>query len=723
MSLTKASRTRSEARDRLLAHVAFEAVWERDLQSDAVNWDENLESIFGYHRDEVVNPISWWRERVHPDDREHVEQTASQAIQSGASCWSSEYRFRRKDGSWAWVASRCAIERDANGRARHAVGVMIDISQLKDTETRLRLFTEQIPARACVTDGELRVVWDAGAAFPGSPSAVGKTVPELFEQSPDRERVLDGCRRALAGQSSKLEIDDGTSAAQLELDPFRDPAGNVIGVVGIAFDITDRVRSEEQVRAGQRLLQRVLETLPVGVAVLNRAGDVVLHNPASTGIWGGTIVPGLERWARSKGFRHGTGQAIAAAEWASHRALDDGQTTRDELIDIETFDGERKTIENYAAPILDVDGVITGAVVVNEDVTERVRAEEALRNTERLLVDAEKLGQTGSWEQDLVSGQVFNSEANRRLFFADDQSKGTRLEDYVVVIHPDDRGWVMSRREQLLAGTGSNDIEYRVVWPDGSVHGIFGRATVVRDQAGRPVRAYGTNADITERKHAEEELGRRAQQLEALSRKLIEAQEAERRAVARELHDDFGQVLTALKLNLQRREGHGSESIELVDGAIARMRDLAQALRPPLLDELGLEEALRWYVEHEAKRAGLAFRLAIAPLERRPPAAVEMTCFRVAQEALTNVIRHAQAHLVEVELSAANGTLQLVLRDDGSGFDVPAARQRAIEGGSQGLLSMQERVTLAGGNLKIDSAPGRGSCVRARLPFAEESRV
>jgi two-component system sensor histidine kinase UhpB len=451
----------------------------------------------------------------------------------------------------------------------------------------------------------------------------------------------------------------------------------------------------------------------------------VLHNSASTHIWGETIVSGQEPWARSKGFLHGTGQAITAGAWASHRALDEGQTTRDELIDIETFDGERKTIRNYAAPILDADGVVTGAVVVNEDVTERVHAEGALRKTERLLVDAEALGQTGSWEQDLVSGTVFNTEANRRLFFGDDRGKGEQLEfeDYVAAIHPDDRERVMATRLQLHAGAGRREIEFRVVLPDGDVRWIFGRATVVRDESGRSLRAYGTHADITERKRAEEELGRRAQQLEALSRKLIEAQEAERRAVARELHDDFGQVLFALKLNLRRLECDTSESMELVDGAIARMRDLAQALRPPLLDELGLEEALRWHVEHEAKRAGLAFRLAIAPLGRRPSATVEMTCFRVAQEALTNVIRHAQAHRVEVELSQADGTLQLVVRDDGRGFDVPAARKRAIEGGSQGLLSMQERATLAGGDLEIDSAPDRGTYVRARLPLAEESRV
>ena len=139
-----------EARDRLLAHVAFEAVWERDLETDALTWDGNLESIFGYSRAEVAGHLGWWREQVHRDDLERVEQAAIQAIKGDALGWSSEYRFRRKDGSWAWVASRCAIERDTHGKARRAVGAMMDVTQLKETESRLRLFTEQIPDRKSV---------------------------------------------------------------------------------------------------------------------------------------------------------------------------------------------------------------------------------------------------------------------------------------------------------------------------------------------------------------------------------------------------------------------------------------------------------------------------------------------------------------------------------------------------------------------------------------------
>src|SRR5438105_13761266 len=165
-----------------------------------------------------------------------------------------------------------------------------------------------------------------------------------------------------------------------------------------------------------------------------------------------------------------------------------------------------------------------------------------------------------------------------------------------------------------------------------------------------------------------------------------------------------------------RRERDEAESISLVDGAIARVRDLAHDLRPPMLDELGLAASLRWYVEREARRAGLEFHFAIVPPEVRPPPGVEATCFRVAQEALTNIIRHAHARRVDVELRVLGDTLELVVRDDGRGFDVAAARRRAGRGESQGLLNMQERVALAGGTLEIDSAPGRGTTVRAHFP-------
>jgi PAS domain S-box-containing protein len=705
----------AEARDRLLARVAFEAVWERDLQSGTVTFDRSLATIFGYQRDEVLNHYSWWRERVHPDDLERVERAVSEAISSGAADWSLEYRFRRKDGSWAWVASRGAVERDGTGEARRIVGAMIDITGLKDMESRLRFFTEQIPARACVTDRDLRVVWDAGAAFADAPTVVGKTVPQLFEESPDRDRVIEGCGRALAGESTRLEIDDGVSAAQLQLVPFRDPAGDVIGLVGIAFDITDRVRSEERVRAGQRLLQQVLETLPLGVVVVDRAGDILLHNPSSSRIWGETIVSGEERWVRSKGFWHGSGEEIEAEEWASRRALADGQTSRDELIDIETFDGVRKIIKNYAAPIRDAEGSITGAVIVNEDVTEGVRAEESLRKTEKLLLDAEALGRTGSWEQDLVSGKIVSTVANRRLFFGDDPTKGSRMEEYLPATHPDDVDRVIRAREQLHAGTGSGDIEYRVVWPDGSVHWIFGRATIVRDESGRPLRAYGTNADITESKLAEEELARRAEQLEALSARLLKSQDEERRRIARELHDTTAQNLAALRMNLSRLERahpiasnadlHDSvaESLTLTNAAIAEIRTLSYLLHPPMIEETGLVPSLRWFARGFENRTGIAVTVdAGAELERLPHA-IETAAFRIVQEALTNIQRHSGSKVARITVVREPNVLRIAIEDEGHGLPRDLRDHPNVFARGVGLAGMRERAREIGGTVDVRS--------------------
>ncbi|MGD0493402.1 MAG: ATP-binding protein [Steroidobacteraceae bacterium] len=151
------------------------------------------------------------------------------------------------------------------------------------------------------------------------------------------------------------------------------------------LNLSDRKRAGEAVQERQELLRLVLATLPVGVLVTDRFGDIVLANAAAELIWGGMIIMGRERWVRSTASWHDSGRHIAPSEWASVRALREGKTSLNELIDIETFDGQRKTIQNSAAPIRDADGLIVGSVVINEDVTERVRAESALReSTDRL---------------------------------------------------------------------------------------------------------------------------------------------------------------------------------------------------------------------------------------------------------------------------------------------------------------------------------------------------
>jgi signal transduction histidine kinase len=219
--------------------------------------------------------------------------------------------------------------------------------------------------------------------------------------------------------------------------------------------------------------------------------------------------------------------------------------------------------------------------------------------------------------------------------------------------------------------------------------------------------------------------------LQQLSQRLLAVQEEERATIARELHDEIGQSLTAIKLAAQwlsRRVGAAeatklSDCIALADGALAQVRSLALELRPPQLDQLGLTAALRDLTERMAASAAFAAQFIADTEEVAPGYAQATAAFRVVQEALTNIARHAAASRVTVELRRRDGELTVRVSDDGRSFDPDAARARSIKGGSMGLLGMQERVNLAGGWLRIDSAPGRGTHIEAGFPIDRTTAV
>jgi len=232
--------------------------------------------------------------------------------------------------------------------------------------------------------------------------------------------------------------------------------------------------------------------------------------------------------------------------------------------------------------------------------------------------------------------------------------------------------------------------------------------------------------DITKRRRAEEKLKGYSRQLQVLSRRLVEAQETERREIARELHDEIGQALTAIQLNLQAMLPSSSTkatsarlkaSLEMVDHVLKQVQDISLNLRPLILDDLGLEPALRWFIKRQALMAGFQAWFHADSLKHRLKLVIETECFRVAQEALTNVVRHAHAKTVSVELRKEAGQIHLRVRDDGVGFDVGAVREQAVRGASLGLLSMEERAALAGGGLEFKSVPGKGTEVHAWFPL------
>jgi len=209
-----------------------------------------------------------------------------------------------------------------------------------------------------------------------------------------------------------------------------------------------------------------------------------------------------------------------------------------------------------------------------------------------------------------------------------------------------------------------------------------------------------------------------------MSRRLVDALETERQRLARELHDDIGQSLTLIKLRLQAVQQLPPEMdpspqleavIKAVEHTLERVRALSQDLRPAVLDDLGLVPALRSYIQRLCQHSGLDIQFYADSLARLD-GEVETACFRIVQEALTNVLRHAQARHVKVTLRRDGQDLLVQVRDDGVGFDPAVARTAATAGGSFGILGMAERAQLVGGELHIESSPGKGCTVTVRFP-------
>jgi two-component system sensor histidine kinase UhpB len=254
---------------------------------------------------------------------------------------------------------------------------------------------------------------------------------------------------------------------------------------------------------------------------------------------------------------------------------------------------------------------------------------------------------------------------------------------------------------------------------------------------GRPARLVQIN-DITERLRTQQTLERLNRELElsherlrALSRRLFEVQEEERRRLARDLHDDVGQALTALKIQLESLARGGGElaararvdeCVDTVQHTLERVRQLSLSLRPPQLDDLGLAAAVRSHLDRQARVAGLQahFETEDAPQVLAPD--TETACFRVAQEAINNVLRHARARNLWVRLFSAGGRLAISVRDDGRGFDIDSVRERSLSGASLGLIGMEERMALAGGSFELRSAPGQGTVLLATFPLGTATR-
>jgi PAS domain S-box-containing protein len=492
-------------------------------------------------------------------------------------------------------------------------------------------------------------------------------------------------------------------------------------------EIDERKRAEEGLRRTKEHLESVIENSVDAIGIVDRRGRFILWNRRAAEIYGYQY----DELAGKSAFDLYADPA--ELEEMLRRLRRDG-VVREFEIKMKKRDGSTVPMDISINLLKDDDGRVTGSVCVARDLSERKRAEAELKSAkEALSLYSKELERQVKIRTSEITSILRYTPAV--IYMKDADGRYTlvnhRFEELFGVRNEDIKGW---RDEDVLPAEIAaqfdwtdtavlrsrrpSQVEERIP-QDGRVHTYLAVKFPIYDDCANATGVCGILSDITELKQTQTQLRR-------LSGSIMARQEQERAALARELHDQLGQVLTAMRMDAawigDRAAGsqpavadRARSMCDLIDATIDEVRGIALRLRPGVLDNLGLIAALQWYTDDVESRTGISCVLKHGPLPKLD-GLVGTAAYRIVQEALTNVVRHSQATEVEIGLQLRDGLLDLSVEDNGRGFDV-----RGLNGAEAiGIAGMRERAGLAGGMLEIQSEPGHGTCVSCRLPVENE---
>ncbi|WP_413933276.1 PAS domain S-box protein [Nitrospira sp. BLG_1] len=642
---------RSEERWQLAATGTTDGIWDWDVTGHTVFLSSRWKQVRGYHEDEISAEEVEWSSRIHPEDFSRVMATVQSYFNKDIPTFECEYRTRRKDGTYYWVNDRGVAVWDAQGQVIRMVGSETDITERKQAEVERQKFVS-------LADQSLEFIGMCNLDFK----------PFYVNEAGRRLVGLDSLEQACAAH------------------------------------VKDYFFPEDQPRIIGEFLPSVLR---------QGHGEIVVR------------------------FRHfKTGEAL----WMIYNVFQ----------------------------VMDENGQVAGYATVSRDITERKRAEEELRQLNETLEQRvvermaelrrsnERLG-AEIVERNAVELSLFKSEERLQsmldhspnlIFMKDLQGRyldaNTQFQQTFHLTRPDIIGKtdhdifppeqaVIYRANDLkvIAAGRSLQFEEMAVQDDG-LHTSIVWKFPLRQLDGALYAICGIVTDITERRRAEEalrwnqrELQESRAQLQDLASLLLRAQDSERQRIARDLHDDFSQRLAAVTLDVAALERNPPLMPELLSNALEPVREelaqlandfrqLAHRLHPSLLKHAGLQAALEEFVQHAMQRTGLQITLKVNNVPDSLPPDLTMCLFRVCQESLQNVVKHAKATDVLVKLSGSSRIIGLSVMDNGTGFDV---QDKSSHQKGMGLISMQERLRLLNGCLNIHSRAANGTKVCAWIPF------
>lgn len=485
------------------------------------------------------------------------------------------------------------------------------------------------------------------------------------------------------------------------------------GVLGIGHEITERRRLEDALAQTRAKLKGIFESSKDGIAYCTPDGMLIDVNAAYARL------TGYSRRELLGGRRY---QDLTPPEYRDfearivRRMLRTGRPAEYEKEYI-TKKGRRVPILLATSVVKDSDGRVAGMAAVVKNIKERKEIEHELRFQAGVLRNVQDSVVVADLEDKIV---YWNRGAQRTYGYSAREVLGKSP----AILRPGhaEAPRVLHLKEIVSGIDFVGELQRRR--KDGTKIWVQLKLTAMRDAHHKPIGFIGVAIDITERKRSEQMQREYLQRLQVLSRRLLEVQEAERRKISRDLHDEIGPALTGIKLALEAAARYGDgpsrahveKAAKMVSGLFHNVRNISLDWRPPMLDDFGLLPALLALQGRLSGETSLRVELAHSGIgDMRFPAEIETAAFRIAQEALTNVVQHARANRAMLDIRAEAGGLGIGVRDDGVGFDLQSVR---AQGRAHGLSGMRERARLVGGDLNIDSAPGKGTRIKALLPLA-----
>ena len=714
------------------------AVWEWDLTTNQVYLSPEYRRQLGIGDAELTNGLSEWEIRLHPEDRERVMQGLQAYLASPAPYYEAEYRLQQAD-TYRWMLVHAQVVRDPRGQPCRILGYHLDISQqreAKEDQARLASIVESSQdAIIGKSLGGIVTSWNEGAKRLfgyTTEEMLGQSVSRIIplERSEEEAEILARLRRGERVEhyeTVRRHKDGRLVDVFLTVSPIRDGSGRVIGASKIARDITEQKKVEAATRQAQDRLQEqtaVLELAPV--LVRDMESRVVLWTKGAERLYGFSKAEALGRVSHE----------LFQTEFAQGKAYVDemlcsvGQW-EGELVHRKS-NGERLVVASQQIVYRDPSGLPLHVLEVNADITERKNAEQGLRESQARFAGIVDSAMDAIISIDETQRVVlFNTAAERMFGCAAAEAFGQPLDRFIPApLREAHRAHVLAFGATGATSRAMGKLRDLTALRAGGQEFPI-EASISQTEVDKAKLFTVILRDITKRKAAEEALNRSEEQLRALATRLQQAREEEAMRIARELHDQLGRCLTAMKMDVDGIErvltGGGTEAsfralIEranrmnrTLDETVHTVRRISAELRPGVLDDLGLAAAIEWQARDFQGRSGLSCVVRV-PEEDLPLSRDQATAlFRIFQESLTNVARHAHATKVWVNLTEEQDSVVLEIEDNGVGIS-PA---RLTERHSLGLLGMRERVAVFGGEIEFAGMPGQGTAVVVRMPVLE----